>query len=137
VHHWTESGAPGAIHSELSFGFLESRSAIIHRTVRCSTGLSSVPCGTATAQRSSAKVNSACRVRAAPEGAPDSEQCLSGAAPDCLVRHRTVRCPKMSELQRSKPSKPNGWVTWLVHRTVSGAPIDISLPQRLVWWLVL
>jgi hypothetical protein len=40
------------INSELlSFGFLKSHSAIIHRTVRCSTGLSGVPCGaTATAQ---------------------------------------------------------------------------------------
>jgi hypothetical protein len=59
------------------------------------------------------------RVRVAPEGAPDSEQDLSGAAPDCLVRHRTVWCgtglsgaapncpvPKLSELQRSKPSEP-------------------------------
>jgi hypothetical protein len=33
------------INSELlSFRFLESHSAIIHRTVRCSTGLSGVPC---------------------------------------------------------------------------------------------
>jgi hypothetical protein len=33
-------------HSELAtFGFLELPSAIIHRTVRCSTGLSGVPSG--------------------------------------------------------------------------------------------
>jgi hypothetical protein len=39
------------INSELlRFGFLESHSAIIHWTVRCSTGMSGVPCGaTATA----------------------------------------------------------------------------------------
>jgi hypothetical protein len=51
-------------------------------------------------QRLSAKVNSAreqCadssrRVRAAPQGAPDSEQCLSGAAPDCPVP-QDVRAP--------------------------------------------
>jgi hypothetical protein len=36
---------------------------------------------------------------------------------DCLVHHRTVWWPHMSELQRSNP---NGWVTWLTHRTVSG-----------------
>jgi hypothetical protein len=74
----------------LSFGFLESHSAIIHQTVRRSTGLSDVApdypvCHAEQRllrQRSSAKVNSereqcvdsACRVRAAPEGAPDSEQ---------------------------------------------------------------
>jgi hypothetical protein len=49
-----------------------------------------------------------------PEGAPDSEQCMSGA-------------------QRSQSSNgrnrqnPNGWVTWLAHQTLSGAPIDSSL----------
>jgi hypothetical protein len=40
---------------------------------------------------------------------------------DCLVHHQTVRWPHLSELQRSNP---NGWVTWLAHRTVSGAPVD-------------
>jgi hypothetical protein len=72
----------------------------------------------------------------APEGAPDSEHC-------CLVHHRTDRWPHMSELQRSNP---NGWVTWLAHRTVPGgapdsarwrtglsdAPFDCGLPQRLL-----
>jgi hypothetical protein len=42
----------------LSFWFLESHSTIIHRTVRCSTGLSGVPCG-ATANDRLQKVNSA------------------------------------------------------------------------------
>ena len=32
----------------------------------------------------------------------------------------------MTELQRSNP---NGQVTWLAHRTVSGAPCDSSLHQ--------
>jgi hypothetical protein len=34
---------------------------------------------------------------------------------DCPVHHRTVQWPHLSELQRSNP---NGWVTWLAHRTV-------------------
>jgi hypothetical protein len=42
------------------------------------------------------------------EGAPDSEQGLSGAP-------QTIWWPHMSELQRSNP---NSWVTWLAHRTV-------------------
>jgi hypothetical protein len=57
----------------------------------------------------------------------------------CPVRHRTVRWPRLSELQRSNP---NGWVTWLAHRTVSGGALDCPVrpstaaqPQRLVWWL--
>jgi hypothetical protein len=49
-------------------------------------------------------------VRAGADGAPDSEQDLSGAPP-------TVRWPTCQKLQRSNP---NGWVTWLAHRTVSG-----------------
>jgi hypothetical protein len=36
---------------------------------------------------------------------------------ECPMHHRTVWWPHMSELQRSNP---NGWVTWLAHRTVSG-----------------
>jgi hypothetical protein len=38
----------------------------------------------------------------------------------CPVHHRTAQRPYKSELQRSNP---NGWLTWLAHRTVSsGAP---------------
>jgi hypothetical protein len=40
---------------------------------------------------------------------------------DCPVHHRNVRWPHLSELQRSNP---NGWVTWLAHRTVSGGAPD-------------
>jgi hypothetical protein len=103
-----------------TFGFLESRSAIIHRTVRWATELSRVP----VKQRlSSATVNSngrlqreqctdsSRRVRAAPEGAPDSEQCLSGAP----------RCQSSNGRNRQNS---NGWVTWLVHRAVSGGAPD-------------
>jgi hypothetical protein len=50
-------------------------------------------------------------------GTPDSEQCLSSAAPDCLVPLED----KASKGQ--KLPNANGWVTWLAHRTVScGAP---------------
>jgi hypothetical protein len=59
------------------------------------------------------------------KGAPDTEQCMSGAAPDCLVPLED----KASKGQ--KLPNPNGWVTWLAHRTVSGAPIDSSHPQLL------
>jgi hypothetical protein len=70
-------------HSKLlSFGFSGSHSAIIHRTVRCSTGLSGVPSG-ATVASATVEFNGllttlqcadcARRVRAGAEGAPDSE----------------------------------------------------------------
>jgi hypothetical protein len=44
---------------------------------------------------------------------------------DCPVHHQTVRWPHLSELQRSNP---NGWVTWLVHRTVRCACRQQSSP---------
>jgi hypothetical protein len=50
----------------------------------------------------------------APVGALESLQDLSGAPPDCPVAQKT-------ELQRSSP---NGRVTWLAHRTVSGGAPD-------------
>jgi hypothetical protein len=40
---------------------------------------------------------------------------------DCPVHHRAVRWSQLSELERSNP---NGWVTWLAHRTVSGGAPD-------------
>jgi hypothetical protein len=92
VCHGTVSGVPGPYNCELAtFGFLRPRSAIIHRTVRCATGLSGAP---AEQRLSSATVDCtvsltalqfAAEVRAEVRGAPDSEQSLSGAAPDCPV----------------------------------------------------
>jgi hypothetical protein len=38
------------------------------------------------------------RDRAAPEGAPDSEQCLSGAAPDCPMP-QNVRAPTVETVR--------------------------------------
>jgi hypothetical protein len=40
---------------------------------------------------------------------------------DCPVHHRTVRWPSCQKLQWSEP---NGLVTWLAHRTVSGGAPD-------------
>jgi hypothetical protein len=55
---------------------------------------------------------------------------------DCPVHHRTVRWSSCQKLQRSNP---NGWVTWLAHRTVSGGvpdcpvrPSTDSLPTAIL-----
>jgi hypothetical protein len=40
---------------------------------------------------------------------------------DCPVHYRTIRWPSCQKLQRLEP---NGRVTWLVHRTVSGGAPD-------------
>jgi hypothetical protein len=93
----------------LTFENSGSRSAIIHRTVRCSTGLSSVLakqrllCANGRLQRA---VN-------ALQCAQKSEQSQKA--------HRTVRLPRRQKLQRSNS---NGRVTWLAHRIVSGGAPD-------------
>jgi hypothetical protein len=60
------------------------------------------------------------RDRAEPpvRGAPDTEQCLSGTAPDCPVPLED------NASNGQKLPNPNGWVTWLAHRTVSGGAPD-------------
>jgi hypothetical protein len=102
------------INSELlSFGFLESHSAIIHRTVRCAMR-SNGYCANGRLQ----KVNSARTVRAESEQRQKAHRTVNS---DCPVHHRTVRWSQLSELQRSNP---NSWVTWLAHRIVSGGAPD-------------
>jgi hypothetical protein len=143
VCYRTVSGAPGPYRVEpATLRFQQAHSAIIHRTVRCATGLSGVP---AEQQLTRATVdckshwqrNSACRVRATES---EVHRTVNRTYP---VWHRTVWCRK-----RTKPPTvdraldPNGWVTWrhtgqwigpVRWRTrLSGAPIASRLPQRLL-----
>jgi hypothetical protein len=78
-----------------------------HRTVRWAIGLSGVLAEqrlqhNGPLQRTPAEAlqcaNSSRRVIAAPEGAPDSEQYLSGAAPDCPVP-QDVRAPTVETVR--------------------------------------
>jgi hypothetical protein len=129
------SGAPvrctRELNSELlTFGNSGSRSAIIHRTIRCSTGLSGVP-----AEQRLLRANGRL------QRTLNALQCAAARAEvRARARRRTgqstgpVRWPRRQKLQWSNP---NGRVTWLAHRTVglSGAPCDSSLHQRLIWWL--
>jgi hypothetical protein len=102
--------------SELAtFGNSRSRSAIIHQTVRCACG------ATATSrQRSSAEALIALQC------APTCAEVRAGARRRTGQSTGPVRWPHMSELQRSNP---NGWVTWLAHRTVSGGAPDCPVRQ--------
>jgi hypothetical protein len=68
------------------------------------------------------------RVRAHSQCAPNNEQELSGAAPDCPVPLED----KASNGQMLQ--NPNGWVTWLAHRTVWCAHRQQPAPT-VVWWL--
>jgi hypothetical protein len=96
VCHLTVFGAPGAVHSEhLTFGFLRAHSAIIHRTVRCASGVTAI-------QRNG-------RLQKREQYAQKSEQALEAHRTvnnTCPVPHRTVRCDMKSALQRSESSEP-------------------------------
>jgi hypothetical protein len=108
----------------LTFGNSGGRSAIIHRTVRCSTG--QCPMGHRTVRcASGATTTSRQRLQCAPESEQSqmAHRTLNSA---CPVHHRTVRWPRRQKLQRSES---NDQVTWLAHRTMSGAPCDSSLHQ--------
>jgi hypothetical protein len=103
----------------------------VHRTVRCASGAT-----TTSRQRSPAESFNA-RQSAQKSGTREvAHRTLYSACPVC---HRTSRRAQQSELQRSEP---NGLVTWLAHRTVSGGTPDCPVrhataasTKRLVWWL--
>ena len=113
--HRTVSGAPGNVKAELfTFGFLESCSAIIHRTVRCASGattkkrndwLQQSP-ATWTVWGQFAQSQSSTRRRIGQWTVP--VRCGTGlsSGPSCQSSNGWNR------------QNPNGWVTWLAHRTV-------------------
>jgi hypothetical protein len=122
---------PGLYDFKLAtFGFLESRSAMIHRTVWCAIG------ATTPAQRSTA--TDTCKsaiVRGQFTQSQSNHQKVHRTVNSaCPVRHQTVRCPKSQRSNGRNRQNPNSWVTWLA-TGLSGVPIDSSLPQRLNWWL--
>jgi hypothetical protein len=101
----TVSAAPGPYKSKLfTFGFQKRRSAIIHRTVRCATGLSGAP-----AKQRLTSATIACKATVRGQFTQKSEQLPEAhrtVNSTCPVRHQTVRCHQKTKLQRSKPSKP-------------------------------
>jgi hypothetical protein len=99
--------------------------SVAHRTVRCASG------ATTTSRNRSSAEGTKCatvhaRVRAAPEGAPDGLQGLSGAPPDCPVAQKTeaptVRIQRLGDVAGASDS-----VRWCTR--LSGAPCDNSLHQ--------
>jgi hypothetical protein len=101
--------------SELTtFGKSGSRSAIIHRTVRCCTGLSGVP-AEQRLLRANGRLQRAVNALQCAQKSEQSQKAHRTVNSDYPVHHRTVRWPRRQKLQRSNP---NGRVTWLAHRTV-------------------
>jgi hypothetical protein len=91
------------------------------------TGLSGVPAEQRLlrAQRSTTTAFNALQCAQRSEHAREAHRTVYRT---CPVHHRTAQRPHKSELQRSNP---NGLLTWLAHRTVSGAPCDCSLPTTI------
>jgi hypothetical protein len=124
---------------------IRGRSAIIHWTVRWRTGQClvahrTVRCASGATATSSATVDcntfNVCLRAQRSEHAQLAHQTVYRR---CPVHHRTAQRPHKSELQWSNP---NGQVTWLAHRTVSGGAPDCPVrpsmaasTKRLVWWL--
>jgi hypothetical protein len=129
VHHRTVSGAPGEGDSELaSFG-----NPLRYNSPDCPVS-----------QRSNgyfARNGRLQRIKCAPARAEDRARAVAHQTVyrTCPVSHRTARRAHKTELQRSEP---NGQVTWLAHRTLSGGTPDCPVhhataasTKRLVWWL--
>jgi hypothetical protein len=125
VCHRTVSGAPGPYNVQLpTLRFLRARSAIIHRTVRCASGVMAI-------QRNG-------RLQKRGRRAIVREQCAQKSEQSSEA-HRTVNsvCPVPLEDKASnvlKLSNRNGWVTWLAHQTVRCAHRQ-QPSQTTVWWL--
>jgi hypothetical protein len=117
-----------ALEAELfTFEKISGHSAIIHRTVRSvtgqcpvHTGLSGVPAEQRLLPRQRSPATTFNVLQCAPESehAREAHRTLYSASP---VHHRTDQRAQKSELQRSNP---NGSLTWLAHRTVSGGAPD-------------
>jgi hypothetical protein len=115
-------------------------STIIHRTVRCTTRQCPVPQGRATLNSPASGIRSAIIHRTV-SGAHRTVRCDSGATTTSRngrLQRIKYRAYKL-ELQRSEP---NGLVTWVAHRTVSGGapdcpvrPSTAASTNGQVWWL--
>jgi hypothetical protein len=109
VCHQTVSGAPGSYRCQpATLGNSRARSAIIHWTVQCATGLSGEPAGNGypapTVDWKSTCHDAQCvtEVRAGSQRGTG----LSSVAPDCPVPHEDKASNGRLALN------PNGWVTW-------------------------
>jgi hypothetical protein len=96
----TRVDRPPTLHLRVSPGALRYNSPdcpVCHRTVRC-TKRSNGYSRNGRLHSALTELQFAAEVRAGGRGAPDSEQCMSDAAPDCLV-HQDVRAPTVKTVR--------------------------------------
>jgi hypothetical protein len=134
--HQTVSGAPGPYRVEpATLGLPQACSSIIHRTVRCAIGAMAKSCNGRLQKRLTEEQCAQSQSRRV-RGPPDSEQDMSGEAPDYPVPQED------NDANGRLLQNPNGWVMWRRtgqptvpvrwHIGLSGAPIANNLPQRLL-----
>jgi hypothetical protein len=114
-----------------TFGNSGRCSAIIHRTVQCSTDCpvrqrSNGYTAPTVVCNGTVKVNSA-RLRA--QKSEQRQKAHQTVNSNCPVHHRTVRWPRSQKLQWWNP---NGRVTWLAHRTVRCAMRQQPSPTAIL-----
>jgi hypothetical protein len=122
---------------------------VCHRTLRCTKRSNSYQ-RNGRLQRTPANATVRGQFAQKSEQPPEAHRTENSTCPvqhrtensTCPVQHRTVLCGTgLSSATRRQSSNgqnrqnPNDWVTWLAHRTLSGVPIESSLPQRLFWWV--
>jgi hypothetical protein len=101
-------------------------SAIIQRTCPVYTGLSGVTAEQRLLRRQRSPA-AALNARQSVQKSGTREVAHRTLYSTCPVRHRIARRPHQSELQRSNP---NGRVSWLAHRTVSGVHRTVRCAHR-------
>jgi hypothetical protein len=120
-----------------TFGKIRGRSAIIHRTVRWSTGQCpvshrTVRCASEATTTSRATVDcNAFNARLRAQKSEHAQLAHRIVYRTCPVHHRTAQRPHKSELQWSNP---NDWLTWLAHQTVRCAMRQQPSNDHF-WWL--
>jgi hypothetical protein len=96
----TKVDRPQTPHLRVSPGALRDNSSdclVWHQTIRC-TKQSNGYRRNGRLHSALTELQFAAEVRAGASGAPDSEQCMSGAAPDCPV-HQDVRAPTVKTVR--------------------------------------
>ena len=107
-------------------GIRKGCSAIIHRTCPVCTGLSGATSGQRLLRANGHLQAHLMRARSVQKSGTRAlaHRTLYSTCPVC---HRTSRRAQQSELQRSEP---NGLVTWLAHRTLSGVHRTVRCAMR-------
>jgi hypothetical protein len=80
---------------------------VAHRNIRCASGATAISRATVDCNALNARLRT--------QRSEHAQQAHWTVYRTCPVHHRTAQRLHKSELQRSNP---NGWLTWLAHRTV-------------------